>query len=202
MYAKEKNAAWNKINKIFILYSQGKHIYCKYYNVRTKKQKGGIAMIKASNKLKNYMCSALIGGMLLSFGGVAYATETEKSSSVQNLNSITPCPKNHHNKCNPEKMKERLQAKLAPLVESGELSQQKADKIVEYYYKVSLERKALWKKAKAMNPEERKEYITKIKKERKRPLVELVNDKIITQQEADNIRKVMPKKGHYHKKTQ
>lgn len=160
-------------------------------------------MRKAPIILKSFLCSALIGGMLLSFGGVANASEKETKNVIKNPNQnvITTCQKHGKHKFDPEKMKLRLQNRLAPLVKSGKLSQEKANKVVEYYYKTALERKAHWQKAKAMKPEAREEYIKKLKENRKRPLVELVKAGVITQQEADSIREAMHKKGDCPRKS-
>lgn len=96
------------------------------------------------------------------------------------------------------KMKERMQSNLSELVSQGILTQAKADKIVEYFTKIAEERKAEFEKIKAMTAEEREAYLTKMKGERKDPFTQLIEDKIITQEEADAIAKAMPQKRLHH----
>ena len=131
-------------------------------------------------KFKDFLCASLMGGMLLSFGNIAMANDTTK----QETKTLIICKHdNNYKMFDPEKKKERIQNKLSSLVKSGELSQEKANKVADYYYKIAKERKIQFEKMKSL---------------RKNSLEKLVKDGVISQKEAEGIRKVFAKNNHKH----
>ena len=157
-------------------------------------------MKETKKSFNNYLCSVLIGGMLLSVGNIAFAGEIDK----QNVQIEKVC--NHHQKgthkknWSPERAKERIQKKLSILVKNGTLSQDKADKVTNSYYVLAKNRKVKFSEVKTMNPKERSEYFKKIKQEKKDLLNKLVKDGVITSEEAQNIEKALSHRNHHSKK--
>ena len=68
--------------------------------------------------------------------------------------------------------------------------------------KVREERKATVEKLKSMTPEERKAYFKEHKKEREDILTKMVEDKVITKEQAEEIRKAIPDLGKSRRKMQ
>lgn len=94
---------------------------------------------------------------------------------------------------------ERLNTGLQGLVDKGVLTAADIDNIRKYMLKDREERKALFEKLKSMSPEERKAYFNEHKGERKDILTRMVDDKVITSKQAEEIRKAVPelsKKKH------
>ncbi|HYF82943.1 MAG TPA: hypothetical protein VEB00_07950 [Clostridia bacterium] len=90
-------------------------------------------------------------------------------------------------------MKEaRLEDGMQSLVDKGVLTPKDIDNIRGYMVKTREERKARIEKLKSMTPEERKEYFRESKKERKDIITKMVEDKVITEKQAEEIRKAVP----------
>lgn len=92
---------------------------------------------------------------------------------------------------------EKLTKSLEKIVEDGILSQEKADKILDFINKKAEERKAEFEKIKDMTDEERKEYLKENRPQGYNLLEVLVEEEIITQDEADKLSSIFPNaKGH------
>jgi membrane peptidoglycan carboxypeptidase len=85
----------------------------------------------------------------------------------------------------------RLSDDLKGLVDRGVLSANDIDNIRNYMLKDREERKVRLEKLKSMTPEERKVYFEETKKARKDILTKMVEDKVITEEQAKEIRKVI-----------
>lgn len=92
-----------------------------------------------------------------------------------------------------KEMKEtRFQVGLQQLVDKGVLSGQDIDNIRSYMLKEREARKAQMDKLRTMTPEERKAYFESAKKDRKDIISKMVEDKVITEKQAEEIRKAVP----------
>lgn len=92
-----------------------------------------------------------------------------------------------------KEMKEaRLHGGLQQLVDKGILSDQDISNIRSYMLKIREERSAQMEKLRTMTPQERKAYFESEKKNRKDILERMVDDKVITLKQAEEIRKVLP----------
>lgn len=91
-----------------------------------------------------------------------------------------------------EMKEERLTTGLQGLVEKGVLTATDVDNMRSYMLKVREERKAKIEKLKEMTPEQRKAYFKEHKGERKDILSRMVEDKVITGTQAEEIRKAVP----------
>ena len=128
-----------------------------------------------TNKIaKKVLGSVLIGGLLLSLGGIAMAGTTEDA-----LNSASKTIKAGFFKSQgmrgpgvkaPAAMQANLKTKLGTLVTAGTITQTKADAIIAAFVKKQEVRKT-------------------------NPLSELVTAGVITQAECDAIAKIMPQRG-------
>ena len=87
---------------------------------------------------------------------------------------------------------ERLGNGLQSLVDKGVLTAKDIDNIRSYMLKVREERKANMEKLKSMTPQERKEFFKESKKDRKDVIDKMVEDKVITKEQAKEIRKAIP----------
>ncbi len=101
----------------------------------------------------------------------------------------------------PEEKKAKLDEAMKGLVEKGTITQEQLDSIKSFMEKRHEERKAEMEKVKAMTEEERKAYFEKAKTERKSCMEEMVAAGIITQAQADEIVKAVPRfnKPHHGK---
>ncbi len=95
-----------------------------------------------------------------------------------------------------EKLKEmkdaRLEGGLQGLVDKGVLTGKDIDNIRDYMVKAREEREAQMEKIRTMTPEEKKEYFENAKKDRKDIIEKMVEDKVITRQQAEEIKKAIP----------
>lgn len=92
-----------------------------------------------------------------------------------------------------KEMKEaRLEGGLQGLVDRGVLSGKDIDNIRSYMLKAREERNEQIEKLRTMTPEARKEYFESIKKDRKDIISRMVEDKIITEKQAEEIKKAIP----------
>ena len=94
------------------------------------------------------------------------------------------------------KLREMKEARLADgfqsLIDKGVLTSKDIDNIRSYMVKVREERKEKIEKLKSLTPEERKAYFEESKKERKDIITRMVEDKVITEEQAKEIRKAIP----------
>lgn len=154
--------------------------------------------------LAKALSGVLVGGMLLSFGGAAFAGDVN-SSVIKDLNSksssISQAMKD------PGKMFKNKQdfrfdkqggllATLDQLVKDGIITQDKVDEIKAYMEKAAQEREARREEVKNLSTEERKALQEKwlAEKSETKPvgkpdlLNELVNNNILSQEQADAIK--------------
>lgn len=92
--------------------------------------------------------------------------------------------------------KDRAKGMINDQVEKGTISQEKATKILEFIAKKEEERNEFFEKVRDMTAEEKKAYFEENKPQRGNLMEELVEEGIITQDEADELSKNLPK---YHK---
>jgi len=95
-----------------------------------------------------------------------------------------------------EKLLEMKEARvtdgLQSLIDKGVLTKDDINNIRSYLLKVREERKASIEKLKSMTPDERKAYFKEHKNERKDILTKMVEDKVITKEQAEEIKKAIP----------
>lgn len=92
-----------------------------------------------------------------------------------------------------KEMKEaRLEGGLQDLVDRGVLSGEDINNIRSYMVKVREERKDQIEKLRTMTPEERKAYFESNKNGRKDIINRMVEDKVITEKQAEEIKKAIP----------
>lgn len=92
-----------------------------------------------------------------------------------------------------KEMKEaRLQGGLRELVDRGVLTGKDIDNIRSYMLKVRKEREQQLEKLRSMTPSERKEFYEKSKNDRKDIITRMVEDKVLTEEQAKEIRKAIP----------
>lgn len=95
-----------------------------------------------------------------------------------------------------EKLREMKEARVADglqgLIDKGVLTKDDINNIRSYLLKVREERKASIEKLKSMTPEERKAYFKEHRNERKDIITKMVEDKVITKEQAEEIRKAIP----------
>jgi hypothetical protein len=87
---------------------------------------------------------------------------------------------------------ERLVDGMQGLVDKGVLTPKDIDNMRSYMLKERAERKAKIDKLKSMTPEERKAFFKSTKAERKDILTRMVEDKVITEKQAEEIKKAAP----------
>lgn len=141
------------------------------------------------------IAAALAGTMLLSLSSVAFAKSQNASENTKTKSNITAKkPNKQMNKeMNMTPMKGMTET-LASLVKAGTITQEQSDKINEYLTAKQTARKAEADKIKNMTAEERKAYFEANKPNQKVDfLKDLVDQKVITQDQADAIKKAMPK---------
>ncbi|MGE5679074.1 MAG: hypothetical protein ACM3ZR_13550, partial [Pseudomonadota bacterium] len=92
-----------------------------------------------------------------------------------------------------KEMKEaRLQGGLQELVDKGVLTGKDIDNIRSYMLKVRKEREQQLEKLRSMTAEERKEFYEKSKRDKKDIITKMVEDKVITEEQAKEIKKAIP----------
>ena len=100
-----------------------------------------------------------------------------------------------------EKLREMKEARVADglqsLIDKGVLTKDDINNIRSYLLKVREERKASIEKLKSMTPEERKAYFKEYKNERKDIITKMVEDKVITKEQAEEIRKAIPELSRF-----
>ncbi|ACV62999.1 hypothetical protein Dtox_2178 [Desulfofarcimen acetoxidans DSM 771] len=125
-------------------------------------------------KIKRFIGAIIIGSSVLSFGSSAIANTDISPVSNQICSQVC------HGKYN-------FNEKMTELVSKKIISQEQANKWVDYRQSKMAERKAEWEKIKNLPKEERREYWKKAKVKR---LDEVVQAGIITQEQADQIKDI------------
>ncbi len=100
---------------------------------------------------------------------------------------------------------EKLTEKLNTLVQKGVITNNDVTKIKDYMKAEREERQKNFEKIKTMTEEQRKEYFEKNKMQRKNMIDKMVEDKVITEEQAKEIKNVIPwldKSGHKDHKHQ
>ncbi|WP_432666401.1 hypothetical protein R9X47_08630 [Wukongibacter baidiensis] len=97
-----------------------------------------------------------------------------------------------HEKKEAEKQ-ERMQAMLDDLIEKGTITEDDASEILDFVNEKTEERKAEFEKIKDMTEEERKAYFEENRPEKRNLTENLVEEGIITQEQADEIKELFPK---------
>lgn len=95
----------------------------------------------------------------------------------------------------------RMNEGLQGLVDKGVLTSKDIENMRSYMLKVREERKERIEKLKNMTPDERKAYFTEHKRDHKDILTRMVEDKVITAEQAEEIRKAVPELGKQRFKT-
>ncbi|KOA18431.1 hypothetical protein CLHOM_33330 [Clostridium homopropionicum DSM 5847] len=133
------------------------------------------------------IAAALAGSMLLSITSVAFAKSQSTSDNTTAKSNITEKKQN-------KQMNKGMTETLASLVKAGTITQEQSNKINEYLTAKQTAMKAEADKIKNMTAEERKAYFEANKTNKKVDfLKDLVDQKVITQAQADAIKKAMPK---------
>lgn len=150
--------------------------------------------MEKSKFITKLLTGALIGSIALSAGGYAFASNTKTTAKTQSKYVDFKHPGHGQRK---GFSKEDLKTKLDTFVKSGTITQDQEDKIISYMEKKDTERKAEMDKIKNMTEEQRKAYFEQNKPTEKTDLfTDLVNQNIITQAQADTIKKSMPEGMH------
>lgn len=95
-----------------------------------------------------------------------------------------------------QQQQQRISDSLKTLVGKGTITQVQADKLLKLFADAKKDRDALFEKTKDMSPEERRQYMQDNKEKVKNPISQLVSDGVITQEQADAIQQIFPRKGH------
>lgn len=126
---------------------------------------------------KGFLCAVLIGSTVLSFGPGA-AANIDITSSPTQVHAEACRGKHHFNEM------------MQDLVSQKVITQEQADKWVQFRLGKMAERKAEREKIKNMSQEERRAYW---QKERPKRLDEVVKAGIITQEQANQIKELWSK---------
>lgn len=129
-----------------------------------------------NRKLVNLITAVLVISFLLSLGILSFADNPDKNNH--------PSPK-----------EERMTKALESLVEKGVLKSEDVDKIMEYIRTQREEKKKMFDKMKEMDREQRKEFVKNYYRDKMNIWDKMVKDNVITEQQAEEIKKVIP----YHR---
>lgn len=136
-----------------------------------------------NRKLINLIITVLVLSFIFTLGTASFAE-----------------PANENKKVFPKE--ERFSKALEDLVEKGILKSEDVEKINNYLKIEREEKRKMFDQMKDMTEEQRKEFIKNYRKNKVDLWEKMVNDQIITQEQADEIRKIMPQhrhKDHKHK---
>lgn len=149
-------------------------------------------------KLKRFLISSLLSGsIVLSVGTVAanesnfrnatfcaqYNIELVKENMELDQEKVLK-PRGH-------KYGEKFSKALDTLVERKVITKDKAEEIRSYLVKHKEERKEIHDKIKSMTEEERKEFFKSNKKEGKGIIEKMIEDGVITKEQANELRKAL-----------
>ncbi|SHI96833.1 hypothetical protein [Lutispora thermophila] len=130
-----------------------------------------------NRKLINLMTTVLILSFIFSIGSVNLAEAPSEDKK--------PFPK-----------EERITKSLEQLVEKGVLKPEDVEKINNYLKIEREEKRKMFEQMKNMTEEQRKEFIRNYRKDKVDLWEKMVDDKIITKEQADEIRKLLPHHRH------
>ena len=133
--------------------------------------------MKRKQKIRKFLGAVIIGTSVLSFGGSAIANTDISPVSNQIYSQV--CHGKHH-----------FNEMITELVSKKIISQEQADKWVEYRQSKVADRKVEQEKIKNLSKEERREYWKKAKIKR---LDEVIKAGIITQEQANQIKEIWSK---------
>lgn len=141
------------------------------------------------------IAAALAGTMLLSLSSVAFAKSQNAADNTKAKSNITE--KKHNKQMNKEmnmKPMKGMTETLSSLVKAGTITQEQSNKINEYLTAKQTAMKAEADKIKSMTAEQRKAYFEANKPNKRVDfLKDLIDQKVITQAQADAIKEAMPK---------
>lgn len=127
--------------------------------------------MKKSNIKKKVLIAAIAASMVISLESTAFAL-----TKSMPINSV--------------------KEKLDSLVKSSVISQQQEENIINFMKEKEAARKAEMDKVKGMTEEERKAYFSEKSKTKTSLISDIVSKGIVSQQQADEISKVLPQKGN------
>lgn len=144
-------------------------------------------LMKNTKKIKSLINGVLLGIFLLATGTIAMASNFKSSeNTVTNKIGITAqrhCPPGNG------PMQGKMQEFLDSQVKSGVITQEKANELQGFFNKKAQARKAQCEKLRKMSPEERRSLREQIKKERPDFFADAVKEGILTQKQAETIKK-------------
>lgn len=91
----------------------------------------------------------------------------------------------------------KMKETLTGLVDKGTITQTQMDSILSFMEKMRTERQAEMEKMKNMSETERQIYMQQLKDNRKSPITQLVDDKVITAEQAEAIGSAMPQRPQH-----
>ncbi|MGI5997704.1 MAG: hypothetical protein ACOX89_03465 [Lutispora sp.] len=138
-----------------------------------------------NRKLINLVITILVLSFIFALGTVSFAEP--------------PC---ENRKTSPKE--ERINKALEGLVEKGVLKSEDVEKINNYLKIEREEKRKMFDQMKDMTEDQRKEFIKNYRKNKVDIWEKMVKDQVITQEQADEIRKAMPhhRQKDYKKKQQ
>lgn len=89
--------------------------------------------------------------------------------------------------------REKFTKDLESLVENGVITNEELLKIKDYFQIEREEKKKLFEQMKDMTEEQRREHMQNYRKNKTNVIDKMVQDKVITQEQAENIKKIIPK---------
>jgi len=129
-----------------------------------------------NRKLVSLIAAALVVSFLLSLGVLSFADNPDKNNQ-------------------PSTREEKMTKALESLVEKGVLKSEDVDKIMEYLRNHREEKKKMIEKMKEMDRDQRREFVKNYYRDKMNIWDKMVKDNVITEQQAEEIKKVIP----YHK---
>lgn len=126
-----------------------------------------------SRKITNIIIIALVLSFIFALGAVSFAEVPTEN--------------------NPEAPKEdRITKGLNTLIEKGVIKAEDAARIRDYLKADREEKRKVFDQMKGMNEEQRKEFIQNYRKDKVNVWDKMVEDKVITKEQAEEIRNIMP----------
>lgn len=154
-----------------------------YFDSKAKVQKSDMfAEMVKSGTLSQTEADALKAALPVQSKGEGMMRMGERQGRGQGFNNV-----------NRIDMQNGMKTKLDTLVKAGTMTQATEDNVIAYYTKMDLARKTEMDKVNTMTAADRKAYMdSKVKTERLDPLADLVKAGILTQSQADAIKKISP----------
>lgn len=165
--------------------------------------------MKINKKVATVVSGLLIGGLMVGMGSIASASTTE-NDAAQGFTRNATAMQGMMQKIKGGKMnfkmkwdrggmrgteqgtkEERMKSLLDELVTEGTITQTQEDELLAHFQEKAEERKAKFEEMKNMTPEERQAAREVNKGEKPEPLSEVVEEGIISQEEADAIKDKM-----------